>query len=145
MLSRCLLALAAAFPLVSFGQTECIVAGRLDAARWAPKFEGVQLLGAQGQVIAGADKKLVSATSQVRITRPALLSRCDGNGPLANGDSEPAGKKEPMPSLKAGLFVVEAVSYPKLRTGGELVELRVRVPADKVMVGSLREPTLRGN
>ena len=29
---------------------------------------------------------------------------------------------------------VEAVNYPKLRTGGELVELRVRVPAERVVL-----------
>jgi hypothetical protein len=145
MPSRNLLALAAILPLSAFAQSDCIVAGRLDAARWAPRFEGVQFLGANGQVLASADKKLVSATTQVRITRAALLSKCDGNNPLANADNEPAGKREPAPSLRAGVFDVEAVSYPKLRTGGELVELRVRVPADKVMVGSLGAPTPRGH
>jgi hypothetical protein len=136
MLPRSLLALAAVLPLCSFAQSDCIVAGRLEAARWAPKFAGVQLLGAHGQVVASADKKIVSTTSQVRITRPALLSKCDGNNLLANADNEPAGKKEALPSLAAGVFDVEAVSYPKLRTGGELVELRVRVPADKVVLSS---------
>jgi hypothetical protein len=29
---------------------------------------------------------------------------------------------------------VEAVSFPKLRTGGELVELRVRMPAERVVM-----------
>ncbi|MCG2594810.1 hypothetical protein LZ009_18675 [Ramlibacter sp. XY19] len=131
----CLLALAAALPLSAF--SECIVAGRLADAQWAPRFSGVQLLGAHGQVVASADKKLVSAVSQVRLARPALLSKCDGNNALANGDNEPAGKKEPVPSLAAGVFDVEAVTYPKLRTGGELVELRVRVPAGKVVVSAI--------
>jgi len=136
---RCLLAAAAVLPLSVFAQADpgqCIVAGRLDGARWAPKFAGVQLLGAHGQAVASADRKIVSATSQVRLARPALLSRCDGDKPLFNADGEPAGKKEPAPRLAAGVFDVEAVAYPKLRTGGELVELRVRVPAEKVTVSS---------
>jgi hypothetical protein len=136
---RCLLAAAAFLPLSVFAQADagqCIVAGRLNGAQWAPKFEGVQLLGANGQVVASADKKRVSAVSQVRLARAALLSRCDGDKPLFNGDNEPAGKKEPVPSLAAGVFDVEAVAYPKLRTGGELVELRVRVPADKVLLSA---------
>jgi hypothetical protein len=136
---RGLLAAAAFLPLSVFAQADagqCIVAGRLNGAQWAPKFAGVQLLGAQGQVVASADKKSVSATSQVRLARPALLSRCNGDQPLFNADNEPAGKKEPVPSLAAGVFDVEAVSYPKLRTGGELVELRVRAAADKITVSS---------
>jgi len=136
---RGLLAAAAFLPLCVFAQADpgqCIVAGRLNGAQWAPKFAGVQLLGAQGKLVASADKKAVSATSQVRLARPALLSRCNGDQPLFNADNEPAGKKEPVPSLAAGLFEVEAVAYPKLRTGGELVELRVRVPADKVVTAS---------
>ena len=130
----CALALAATLPLSAFSQ--CIVAGRLADAQWAPRFNGVQLLGAHGQVVASADKKIVSATSQVRLGRPALLSSCDGDKPLFNADNEAPAKKEPVPSLAAGVFDVEAVAYPKLRTGGELVELRVRVPADKVVLSA---------
>ena len=137
---RCLLAAAAALPLAVLAQADtgqCLVAGRLDGARWAPQFAGVQLLGAHGQAVRSADKKIVSATSQVRLSRPTLLSRCDGDKPLFNADGEPAGRKEPVPRLAAGVFDVEAVAYPKLRTGGELVELRVRVPAGKVVVSAL--------
>jgi len=136
---RCLLAAAAVLPVSVFAQADagqCIVAGRLNGAQWAPKFAGVQLLGGNGQAVASADKKSVSAVKQVKLARPALLSRCDGDKPLFDADNEPAGKKEPVPSLAAGVFDVEAVGYPKLRTGGELVELRVRVPADKVTVSS---------
>ncbi|MDB5859996.1 MAG: hypothetical protein JWQ76_3685 [Ramlibacter sp.] len=139
---RCSLAAAlaaAVFPLSALAQADtgqCIVAGRLDGVQWAPRFTGVQLLGAQGKVVASADKKIVSGVRQVKLARPALLSRCDGDQPLFNADGEPAGKKEPVPRLAAGVFDVEAVAYPKLRTGGELVELRVRVPADKVTVSS---------
>src|SRR5215218_8706965 len=90
---RCLLAAAAALPLSVFAQADagqCIVAGRLAGAQWAPKFAGVQLLGAQGQVVGSAEKKNVSAVRQVKLARPALLSRCDGDKPLFNADGEPA-------------------------------------------------------
>ena len=68
-----------------------------------------------------------------RLTEPALLSNCNGEAPLLNADGEPAGRKSPVPALTAGVVDVEAVSFPKLRTGGELVELRVRVPAERVV------------
>ena len=74
------------------------------------------------------------------LSRPALLSRCVGNLPLASGDSEPAGKK-PQPAAAArGTVTVEAVSFPKLRSGGELVELRVRVPADRLVMLARSRP-----
>jgi hypothetical protein len=139
---RCSVAVALAaawFPFSALAQADpgqCIVAGRLAGAQWAPKFSGVQLLAANGQVVARADKKSVSATRRVRLARTALLSRCDGDQPLFNADNEAAGRKEPVPALAAGVFDVQAVAYPKLRTGGELVELRLRVPADKVVTSS---------
>jgi hypothetical protein len=115
---------------------QCILAGRISSdQRWAPRFAGVQMLGAHGQVIASADKKLISAVSQVRITQPALLSKCDGSQEITRvPDSEPPIAKTPAPALSAGVVDVESVAYPKLRTGGELVELKVRVPAQRVVM-----------
>ena len=37
-----------------------------------------------------------------------------------------------MPAIGPGVVVVEAVNYPKLRRGGELVELKLTVPAERV-------------
>ena len=63
-----------------------------------------------------------------------LLSKCDGDQPLFNADNEPAGRKTEVPALARGTVDVEGVSFPKLRSGGELVELRVRYPAERVVM-----------
>jgi hypothetical protein len=39
-----------------------------------------------------------------------------------------------VPAAKPGRLTVEGVSFPKLQTGGELVELQVQVPADRVIM-----------
>lgn len=128
------LAAAAAFLAFSAAaQTDgsCIVAGRVSGGQWAPQFAGVQLLGANAQVVNGAGKNALAGVKQARIAQPALLSRC---GELTVADNEPAGSKSQVPALSAGVVDVEAVSYSKLRTGGELVELRVRAPAERVVM-----------
>ena len=113
------------------GATQCILAGRLGDAGWAPRFAGVQLLGADGRAITTADKQALVGVKQVRLASPALLSRCDGNGELALGP-DAAGPKSAVPALGAGMVAVESVSFPKLRRGGELVELKLTVPAERV-------------
>jgi hypothetical protein len=113
----------------------CILAGRLaEDGHWAPRFEGVELLGADGRVLRAGGKQALAAVRQARLAAPALLSRCDGSGPLTRADEEPARPKAEVPALSAGVVDVEAVAYPRLRTGGELVELRVRVPAERVVM-----------
>ena len=131
-----LLATAAALAAPAFAQSsaQCIVAGRLSEGAWAPRMEGVQLLGAQGQVLAGSTREAIAGAKQVRLAQPALLSRCNGDQALLNADAEPAGRKTEVPALSAGVVVVEGVAFPKLRTGGELVELRVRVPGERVVM-----------
>jgi hypothetical protein len=118
--------------LAQEADNSCIVAGRLsDEGRWAPRMEGVELLGQDGRPIASADKQALSGVRQVRLSAPALLSRCDGNYQLALGPEVPGGKpdaKAPVAKIGPGVLQVEAVSYPKLRRGGELVELRLTVP-----------------
>lgn len=117
------------------GDGNCIVAGRLGAdQRWAPRFPGVQLLGQDGKSVTGSDKQALGAVRQVRLTQAALLSRCDGDRDLTRADDQPAEAKRPVPAASAGpgLLAVEAVSFPRLRTGGELVELKLAVPAERV-------------
>jgi hypothetical protein len=130
-----LLLLCAGFaaPVLAQGDARCIVAGRVADGRWAPRFEAVQLRGADGRAIARADRPSLARVKSVELARPALLSKCDGDAALANADGEPAGRKTSVPALSRGVVEVEGVSFPKLRTGGELVELRVRVPADRVV------------
>jgi len=114
------------------GENSCILAGRLsDEGRWAPRLAAVQLLNQEGRAVSGADKPSLSAVRQVRLSAPALLSRCDGDAQLALGPQAP-GAKEPVPAVGPGVLPVEAVSFPKLRRGGELVELKVTVPAERV-------------
>lgn len=116
------------------GESQCIVAGRLsDEARWAPRMAGVDLLAQDGRAITAADKPSLSNVRQVRLAAPALLSRCDGEGQLVRGPDN-AGPKSPAPAIGPGVVAVEAVSYPKLRRGGQLVELRLTVPADRVVM-----------
>jgi hypothetical protein len=109
----------------------CIVAGRLGETGWAPRMQSVELLGQDGRAVTGADKSALAGVKQVRLSAPALLSRCDGNHELAAGPETP-GTKTPVPAIGPGVVPVEAVTYPKLRRGGELVELRLTVPADRV-------------
>ena len=129
----CAFALAAS-PFPSFAQTSdasCIVAGRLGDAGWAPRMQGVQLLAQDGKAIGGSSKEALAAVKQVRLAAPALLSRCDGSNALAIGPDVP-GSKSPVPAIGPGLVPVESVGFPKLRRGGELVELRLTVPIERV-------------
>ncbi|MDP3761314.1 MAG: hypothetical protein Q8R01_12445 [Ramlibacter sp.] len=130
----CGLALAAASSSFAqgAGDNSCIVAGRLnDEARWAPRMAGVELLGQDGRVLTSADKQALATVKQVRLSAPALLSRCDGNAQLPAGPESP-GAKGPVPAVGPGTVAVESVSYPKMRRGGELVELKLTVPAERV-------------
>ena len=129
----CALALAA-FSSPSFAQTaegSCIIAGRLGDAGWAPRMQGVQLLGQDGRAVTTSDKASLAAVKQVRLSAPALLSRCDGNTELALGP-DASGTKVAVPAIGPGLVPVESVNFPKLRRGGELVELKLTVPAERV-------------
>lgn len=129
----CAFALAAATP-ASFAQTaegSCIIAGRVGDSGWAPRMHGVQLLGQDGRAVSGADKASLASVKQVRLSAPALLSRCDGNAELTPGPDIP-GAKSSVPAIGPGVVPVESVHFPKLRRGGELVELKLTVPAERV-------------
>ena len=129
-----LAAAAVAAPEFAQPDNHCIIAGRLSDGQWAPRFDAVQLRGADGRVIASSSKEALAKVKTAELSRPALLSRCDGNLPLASGDSEPAGTKAQPAAAARGTVTGEAVSFPKLRSGGELVELRVRVPANRLVM-----------
>ena len=126
----------AAFGAPAFAQADaqCIVAGRLSDGLWAPKFATVHLFGDQGRPIATPTRQALAGVRRATLDQPALLSRCDGDGPLASGDSEPPARKGEVPAVAAGDVEVEGVSFPRLRTGGDLVELRVRVPPERVVM-----------
>jgi hypothetical protein len=126
------LALTAATSSFAQSDNQCIVAGRLsDTGQWAPRMAGVQLLSQDGKAITASDKQSLSNVKQARLSSPALLSKCDGDAQLGLGPDAP-GAKGPVPAIGAGLVTVEAVSFPKMRRSGELVELKVTVPAERV-------------
>ena len=128
----CGLALTAATSAFAQADGSCILAGRLsDEGKWAPRMAGVQLLSQDGKAVTSANKQALGSVKQVKLSAPALLSKCDGNAQLAEGPDAP-GAKEKAPALAAGTFAVEAVNFPKMRRGGELVELKVSAPADRV-------------
>src|SRR4051812_36199804 len=107
-----LVAAAALLGAPAFAQSDaqCIVAGRLSDGLWAPKFVGQHLFGAQGQPISTPTRQALSGVRRVNLDQSALLSRCDGDQPLANGDSEGPGRKTPVPAVAAGDVDVEGVS-----------------------------------
>lgn len=114
---------------------QCIVAGRINAEQqWAPRTVGVELYTQDGAQVAGASRDALERVRQVRISRAALLSACDGNQALAAGGAEQV--KGPVPAVSAGraLIAVESVSFPNLRVGGELVELKIIPPPARVVM-----------
>jgi hypothetical protein len=115
---------------------QCILAGRVDGdQRWAPQARGVELLDAQGKRVTSADKAALASVKQARISSPALLSACNGDQALAKGDDLPNAIKTSSPAVSAGTapVTVDAVSFPPLRVGGTLVELRLSLAPDRVV------------
>jgi hypothetical protein len=127
-----LLLAALAAPALAQGEAQCILAGRVSEGQWAPRFADVELRGADGLAIAPADRVSLRRVKSAEIAEPALLSRCTGDRRLAGGGAEAGGKK-PVPALSPGVVDVQAVHFPRLRDGAELVELQVRVPAQRVV------------
>ena len=119
---------------VQSAEPMCILAGRLDAEqRWAPQTRGIELLDASGKAVNASDKAALGSVKQVRVSSPAILSSCNGSAALPSGGDKTA--KSSVPAIKAGSapIAVDAVAFPPLRVGGELVELRVTVAADRVV------------
>lgn len=114
----------------------CILAGRLDSQqRWAPQARGVELLDANGKRVLTSDKAGLSAVKQVRISSPALLSQCNGSQALVSGDDIARAGKSKVPAISAGAapVAVEAVAFPPLKVGGDLVELRLDLQPQRVV------------
>lgn len=110
----------------------CITAGRMDAAGWAPQFKTVRLLDGAGRSLPVRNKSDLTQVRAVELTEAALLSVCDGNKALTRGDG--VASKGPVPAAKPGRFSVAGLGFPKLQTGGELVEFEISVPADQVVM-----------
>ena len=113
----------------------CITAGRLNAqGQWAPKMDSIRLLDASGRTISSSNKADIKNVQTLEITEPALLSACQGDRPLTSADGSQAQTKAPVPAAKPGRLKVLGLGYPPLRVGGELVEIKVQVPADQIVM-----------
>ena len=108
----------------------CITAGRMDTAGWAPQFKSVRLLNEAGRVLVVKNKSELTQVKVVELKEAALLSTCDGNKSLTRGDD--ATIKGAVPAAKPGRFNVVGLGFPKLQTGGELVEIEITVAADQI-------------
>ena len=124
-------------PSAGAAEASCIVAGRVNAEQqWAPRLQGLELQSQDGKRVASSQREALQGIKRVRVLTPTLLSNCDGSSALTQGDSLPQQAKSPVPAIKAdpAWLVVEAVNFPKLQVGGELVELRVQVPPERVQM-----------
>ena len=108
----------------------CITAGRMDAGGWAPQFSTVRLLDEAGRLLSVKKKSELAGVRAVELTETALVSVCDGSKPLTRGDG--ALSKGAVPAAKPGRFNVVGLGFPKLQTGGELVEFEIIVAADQI-------------
>ena len=131
-------AISATAPSAMAAEASCIVAGRVNAEQqWAPRLQGLELQGQDGKRVLTSNRDALQAIKRVRVLTPTLLSNCDVSAALTQGDTLPQQAKTAVPAIKADSatwLVVEAVNFPKLQVGGELVELRVQVPAERVQM-----------
>lgn len=117
-------------------EAQCILAGRVNSeGRWAPQASGMQLLDAAGKPVSGAAPSKLSTIKAVRLAEPALLASCNAGQAMADGDAS-EGSKSSVPALAAGNIPVQVQAMNTLpgRAGGQCVELRLNVPAERVMM-----------
>lgn len=113
----------------------CITAGRLNSnGQWAPKFDSVRLLDGLGRAISSSKKDELKNLQALEITEPALLSACLGDKPMTPADGSQAQTKSPVPAAKPGRVVVVGLGYPQLRVGGTLVEVKIQVSEDQIVM-----------
>lgn len=113
----------------------CITAGRLDShGQWAPKFDSVRLLDGLGRAISSSNRDELKNLQALEITEPALLSACLGNKPMTPAVGSQAQTKSPVPAAKPGRVIVVGLGYPQLRVGGTLVEVKVQVSEDQIVM-----------
>ena len=132
----CLALVASAFASAAqASEAQCLLAGRVNSdGRWAPQASGMQLLDASGKPLTGATQSQLAAVEAVRLTQPALLAKCDAGQAMADGGAGTG--KTPVPALSAGNAPIEVQALATLsgRTGGQWIELRVSVPAERVVM-----------
>jgi hypothetical protein len=104
----------------------------MDAAGWAPQFPTIRLLDEAGRVLPFKKKSELASVRAVELTETTLLTVCDGNKPLTRGDGVLS--KGAVPAAKPGRFNVVGLGFPKLQTGGELVEFELTLAADQIVM-----------
>jgi hypothetical protein len=95
----------------------------------------MQLLDAGSKPVSGVAQSTFSNVKAVRLAEPALLSKCNAGQAMVDGDAS-SGSKSPTPALTAGNTPIEVQAMATLpgRAGGQWVELRVSVPAERVVM-----------
>ena len=115
-------------------ETSCITAGRLNAdGNWSPQFQSVRLLDDTGRNLSVKLKSELMSVRSVELLEPALLSGCDGDRVLTRGN-DVITDKAPVPAAKSGRYKVIGLGFPKLQIGGELVELKVQLNAEQIVM-----------
>jgi hypothetical protein len=115
-------------------ETSCITAGRFNAdGKWSPQFHSVKLLDDAGRSLTVKLKSEFAPVRGVELLEPALLSGCEGDRALSRG-TDVITDKAPVPAAKPGRHKVIGLGFPKLQIGGELVELKLQVSADQMVM-----------
>jgi hypothetical protein len=117
-------------------EAQCILAGRLNQdGQWAPAANGVQLLDGAGQRIRSSGQAKLDVIKAVRLDSAALLSSCNEGLAMSDGNAM-AGAKSQVPAISAGNepIQVQAMSRLQGRAGSQWVELRLNVPAQRVVM-----------
>jgi hypothetical protein len=115
-------------------ESSCITAGRLNAdGNWSPQFQNVKFLDDSGRGLSVKRKSELTLVRVVELLEPALLSGCEGNRALTRGNDVITDKSR-VPAAKPGRHNVIGLGFPKLQIGGELVELKVQVNADQIVM-----------
>jgi hypothetical protein len=115
-------------------ETSCITAGRFNAdGKWSPQFQSVKLLDDAGRSLTVKLKSELALVRGVELLEPALLSGCEGDRALTRG-TDAITDKAPVPAAKPGRHNVIGLGFPKLQIGGELVELKLQVSADQMVM-----------
>ena len=125
------LLLAACLLSIGVQASSCITAGRMDNSVWAPQFLSVRLLDGTGRIVPVKHKSELTQVRAVELTEATLLSVCDGNKALAQGEGVQS--KGPVPAAKPGRFNVAGLGFPKL-LNGELVEFEITIAAEQIVM-----------
>ena len=125
------LLLAACLLSIGVQASSCITAGRMNNSVWAPQFQSVRLLDDAGRILPVKHKYELTQVRAVELTEAALLSVCDGNKAVAQGEGVQT--KGPVPAAKPGRFTVAGLGFPKLQNG-ELVEFELTIADDQIVM-----------